>query len=310
MDMARQMPLLVSAFLAPLVAGCEEAAHAIADAGNSVDGSPGGCEPEFGRAWVFTQLAILPEGEGMDLSGDGVPDNVLGRLAPAANPKYEEGIASGKYIYLIEVPQWQAGTSPGQIVQLDDIDLVFYRGRDADEPADATDNTGGDGKFRAYAEQFDVNCNATSGYDAVRLQGNNVTAHSTSWSFVIPWTGTLEFRNFTIGVEFQDELMGFAGTAGGAWTICGMSNAPFPPGGSYLQAMANMFYISPDIDVDGDGIEQIVGDGNTIKECIDGDGKTTYPGPDCGCLPQMADGFSVGFAVKGVPAWIVGVAAE
>ena len=63
------------------------------------------------------------------------------------------------------------------------------------------------------------------------------------------------------------------------------------------------------MDRDGDGKEQVVGDGTTILKCIDGDG-TEIEGSDCPCDPRITDGYSVAFAGHGVSATIIGLAPE
>jgi hypothetical protein len=59
---------------------------------------------------------------------------------------------------------------------------------------------------------------------------------------------------------------------------------------------------SIDGDLDGDGLELVVGDGTGVLHCVDGDG-TIIEGSDCPCYPEIADAFSstLSFEVLQVP---------
>ena len=84
---------------------------------------------------------MLPEGEGLDITGDGIPDNAMGFIAPLANQAIQDGLDLGTGLYLLDVTKWD-----GPPVATDtDIGLTFYAGIDADEPADVSNNYDGEG---------------------------------------------------------------------------------------------------------------------------------------------------------------------
>jgi hypothetical protein len=95
-------------------------------------------------------------------------------------------------------------------------------------------------------------------------------------------------------------------------TLCSLSGVPFPgaTGGTLLHALVNdpenRAAVSPDVDRDGDGLEQVVGDGADIVHCVDGDG-TVIAGADCPCEPRIVDGYSVAIGFDTTTAELVGV---
>jgi hypothetical protein len=61
--------------------------------------------------------------------------------------------------------------------------------------------------------------------------------------------------------------------------------------------------VSPDLDLDGDGLERFELDSDSrIETCRDGDGFTTIPGRDCWQDPRMADAFALSTAAEAVRA--------
>jgi hypothetical protein len=95
---------------------------------------------------------------------------------------------------------------------------------------------------------------------------------------------------------------------GGVATICELSKViyPGPVGGSFLEVMATQMYVAPDIDRDGDGLEQLEHDGVSITACVDGDG-TVIRDPECFCDPRIQDGYSVALTGTAVRGYLVGV---
>lgn len=69
--------------------------------------------------------------------------------------------------------------------------------------------------------------------------------------------------------------------------------------------------VQPDIDNDGDGLEEFRVDQTTgrLANCIDGDG-TVFEGRDCWSLPEIIDGFSLSAQLSLVPAVLVGCAED
>jgi len=264
---------------------------------------PTSCDAQFGTTFVIESMGILPGDQGFDLDGDGVLDNSLAFLAPAANYGWIQSIAIGTAIYLFDLlPSIESlGDMPAR------PGLTFYEGVDSD--ADPGNNVSGDASFFVSAEQFDVNCDPLDNqfHDAT---ADGATLHATSphWAFFMDGVGTLEFEDVQLTVDFAGDMSTFVGTLGAVWTVCSLSRSPFPgeTSGTFLDQMANSYHVAPDIDRDGDGIEQIIGNGDTVDSCIDGDG-TVISGPFCACDPRMADGYSVALRGNAVRASIIGV---
>ena len=78
-----------------------------------------------------------------------------------------------------------------------------------------------------------------------------------------------------------------------------------PIGQNALHALAFYLGTQPDIDLDGDGLEQINADSAGITSCTDGNG-TNVPGATCGCDSRIADGFSALFNFTSVGASVAG----
>jgi hypothetical protein len=265
---------------------------------------PPSCSVAPGRTYILDRLAISGPGQGYDLTGDGQPDNAMAFLGNLANAGFQASITTGATMYMFHLSPWMADVSSAP----DDLELDFYQGIDADD--DASNNVGGEGAFAVPAEQFDVSCTPTSRFQDVTLHDDTVTASRDLWSFVLPTYGTLEFEDMLLEIDLAPDMASFRGTAGAVWSYCSLARAPFPgpDPGSFLDLMVNAFasLAVPDVDRDGDGIERVIGNGETVARCIDGDGAEIL-GPSCACDPRMVDGYSIAFEGTAVPARITGV---
>jgi len=265
-----------------------------------------GCQPEFGRTFINDTVVLLPENEGHDLDGDGQPDNAVGVFADLFNAGLVDGIVSGQVTALWD---FLGLAPPGE--PSPDLRLVFYDGLDADVPPDPSNNVGGAGRFLVSVQQFDLACRSLSEWDSALLEGQVATAHTRRWSFVAPSVGTVEMQDVSLVVTFNEDFSGFTAEAWGVWAACALALTGFPGSarGTLLDLLVSGFQRGPDIDVDGDGLELISGDGMTVTQCVDGNG-VVITGRDCACDSRIVDGYS--FALRGtaVPAAIVGVAAE
>jgi hypothetical protein len=273
------------------------------DGGPGASFSPPECEVEFGRTMIFKTVTILPQGEGVDITGDEVPDNLLGRIAPLSNPTIVSVIENGTGIFLLDFTRWE--DAPGDD---DDMDVTFYLGVDADVPADPSDNTGGSGDFLVVDRQFDVDCNPLTRVPGA-IEGRIARATSDLWRFLVEGVGTLSFERVRVELELASDLSGFAGQFGTGWGLCSLAHTEGPlfAGGTLLERLVNdLDEPDPDLDFDGDGLEHVIGDGEGIASCIDGDG-TVIEGPDCPCDPRMRDAYSVSVAVEGAAATISGI---
>jgi len=299
----------VVASVALSVAGCGGAAATPADASvlpaeDAASEAATGCQPQFGRSYVVDHFEVMAPGEGLDLTGDGVPDNALGALGAVLNPSLDQAIAAGFKVYLWDVTGWSEPPTPDD----PDIGLAFYNAQDADVPVDPTNNYGGEGRFVASAEQFDLACSPTSEFQHATLEGGVLRAATDRWDVYNPDVGTLEYRDVQGEFVFNADYSGFAFVGGAVATICAASRTPFPgpTTGAVLDALVNTLGLAPDIDRDGDGLERLVGDGMSVVQCIDGNG-TIIDGHGCVCDPRIADGYSVAMRGTGVRATIVGV---
>jgi hypothetical protein len=111
-------------------------------------------------------------------------------------------------------------------------------------------------------------------------------------------------------LTYDADFHAASGLYAGMTPICSMSQLPFPgeTSGSVLDAFANDLepFIAADMDRDGDGLEQVVGDGETVRECIDGDG-TVVAGAGCACDPRIVDAYSLAFTVQLIEVDVIGV---
>ena len=133
-------------------------------------------------------------------------------------------------------------------------------------------------------------------------------ARASRWTTIFPGIGTFRADDVRVTATFDADFQRFSGEVTGMASACTLSREAFPGSttGTMLDVLTNVVQLGPDMDRDGDGLEQVVGDGYTVVECIDGDG-THIPGPDCPCDPRIADGYSVAMHSTGVRAHIVGV---
>lgn len=292
-----------------LAAGCGPPAKATVDGGGMDGGGPdlAGCNPPFGHSFYVSDYTQLGEGVGFDLDGDGTEDNVMGVLAAIANPKWKDSIARGRTIFLVDFlglmgPPLPDTPAPG---------MAFYVGIDEDNPPDPSNNGGGMGRFLVPAEQFDVACKSTTMFETVTVVNGQITARIKKVNLVAQAVGSLEFSDVILQGRLSADHSTFNGRIGGTGTPCALSLTPSPFGsGSMLDAMVNAFGIKPDIDRDGDGLEQIKSDASGgVSECVDGNG-TVIPGRDCSCDPRIIDGFSSAFDFVTSVAQIVGLTAN
>ena len=66
------------------------------------------CEPDFGQsAAKFTRVAIGAPGEGLDLDGDGMPNNQLGVVGSLVNGPLQEGVDAGSLVLLLDFIDFQ-----------------------------------------------------------------------------------------------------------------------------------------------------------------------------------------------------------
>jgi len=311
--MAGLAPALVALALgacssAGTVAGADGGADAPAPVDAGADASTGCLSPE-GVTHVMSTVELLPSGEGDDLNGDGQPDNAVGALAPFRNSGLADSVASGEMLILSVVGDWAQPPTPDDPA----VNMVVFYGLDADVPPDPANNFDGLGRFLVPTQQFDIECTPTNRWDQAAVVERVLTGTTSSFTWVEPDYGTIEFRDARVTLTFAADYSTVEGRFTGVWTICGLSRSLLPGSTemSVLDGLASpaLFGLGPDIDRDDDGLEQLVYEGQSLVRCIDGDG-TVIDGGDCVCDPGIADGYSVALRTYGVTASIVGVAAQ
>jgi len=77
----------------------------------------------------------------------------------------------------------------------------------------------------------------------------------------------------------------------GAWPLNEIPNGNPDAEGTLLDVLA-VADVQPDVDVDGDGLEEILASGSHVVACRDGDG-TMIAAPDCHLDPRIADGYEL-----------------
>lgn len=285
---------------------CGSGGKAAVDAGGQEDSSFVGlpCEVPVGHSYVVDGFAVLPVGEGLDITGDGQPNNALGSVGPIANPVVQGQLADGTFLYLLDLGDWQGPPLRTD----DDISMAIYRGLDADSPPDHSNDFGGDGAFYVSGSDLTVDC-LPAQFARGALQDGMVSAVVDRWLLSVSLVSELEMSQVHSQLQFDESMSTMTLLFTGYWGICSAGTTTGGAGGfgNFLEQIVNTFGVSvADIDVDGDGLESVVGDGTSISECIDGDG-TSLPGPDCACDPRIADGFSVSASGSATRANILGL---
>lgn len=262
-----------------------------------------GCHPTFGRTFIVDTFSERAQGDGFDLNGDGKPDNALGALAAFANPRWNDAIVKGYAIYLLDLdnlagPPLVDGSTP---------QISFFVGVDANN--DPTDNLGGRGTFYVPAEQFDVNCQTTAGFDHTMVTNGSITGDKSKVSVVAQGVGGLEFVHVKLVSTINSDYSRYSGTLGDISTACALSLTPSGFNtSSLLELIVGNFSLQPDMDLDGDGLDTFTVDANGLASCTTGSG-VVITGHDCPCDPRIADGYSSAMDFTGVPATILGLTA-
>ncbi|HUS66364.1 MAG TPA: hypothetical protein VMZ28_17550 [Kofleriaceae bacterium] len=264
------------------------------------------CQLPEGPTYLLTSLGIAPGDEGFDLDGDDVVDNSFGdfpfltRLA--VNAGYQDSLDAGEWVVGTLQDEW----SEPPVADDADTGLHILTLVDADVPDDVSNDRSG-GSFWASPLFLDLDCQSTSRTPGA-IEDGLFTGQRDRLDFPLnTGTGSVEMVNLHIEMQYSEDFTTAAGRFGSYLTMCSLSAVPLPlpgnDGGSVLDYIANNDLADAvDGDLDGDGLEQVVGDGTGILQCVDGDG-TIIEGSDCPCYPEIADAFSstVSFEVLQVP---------
>lgn len=298
-----------------------------------------GCGPDCAteRSQVINSLEFGGRGIGCDYSGDGVPDNALeralGPLRGLLNDMFLTGaIEDGDIIMLMSM----LGLEDASGADDDSLTVAWMQGEDAD--MNPMNNFSGSAEFLAAMGSFDVRGNPTASF-ASTIASRRLSGGPEDIEIPIALL-PLELR--------QSQLAGTTRASGGELAgideglLCGavpLTTFAFLPNlldmftgmvtetcdGSDIPANLGDVLVggtprgfifplrgaSPDVDVDGDGLESFEVDetGTTgcqpvITACVDGDG-TRVEGRDCALDPRFEDGFSAGLPFTSVSATII-----
>jgi hypothetical protein len=270
---------------------------------------------------VFNEGAFLQD-RLCDLDGDGARDNAIADLGEPASSllalalgtlvegNFEKGSRLGVHIPWVDLQRD------------DEVLLIFFEGMDEDMPPDPSDDFTGHEMFYVKASSVDA-CGEPRG----------ITRGSVDASLVSTQPGTM-FVPVTqppiaVYSAMAEGFIAFGGESGEI-QLCGYfriqdvggaESLELPQRGdlSLLEALLvggapfglpAVPGVSPDVDVDGDGLERFeVDEEGHITSCIDGDSSVLW-GSTCWSDERMADGFSVNLRLAGVSASLGGLEPE
>src|SRR5581483_11918513 len=142
---------------------------------------------DFGKAYIIDTYGLLSPDQGFDLTGDGKPDNILGALAPFANPTFLNDIKVGSAIFLLGV-----NNLPNPLADTTATRLAFWVGIDGDMPPDPSNNLSGSAQFMVPSAQLDVDCNPTTAFQNNVISAGTYSASTMHLSIVAQAIGDLE----------------------------------------------------------------------------------------------------------------------
>jgi hypothetical protein len=194
-----------------------------------------------------------------------------------------------------------------------DTFAIAVGGEDTDVPKDRDDDFSGEEPFYATWSDLDSCGEPLFFTDRAEIHRGVLDAHLVSYVFEgvamrngVLASGLIARRGASIDIS----LCSFATPAElGPAVFDARTWLEVLVGGGRVFGLPTVPGVTPDIDLDGDGLERfIVDEAGQITGCIDGDGYTTIDGPDCWQDPHMADGFSVTAVLHGVGARFAGLA--
>jgi len=294
-----------------------------------------GCGPDCSieRSLVVSSLLFGDRTVGCDYSGDGDPDNAfaraLGPIGPLLNDMFlGDAPAEGNLLLALHM----LGLDDPEAANDDSLAIAFMQATDVDD--DPTNNLTGSGELAADPMAFDDMGRPTTSF-ASRIMSSMLRGG--------PEDILLPIGFFPIELR-QGQLRGTTTAAAGELTgltdglLCGAvpvstiavlpnildmflpgEPAPACDGSDIPSSLADVLIggtpdgflfplrgSSPDVDLDGDGLErfEVTSTGESgcqpvVTACIDGDG-TRVEGRDCVMDPDFEDGWSAGFDVEAV----------
>lgn len=305
------------------------------------DGCGADCLTEV--AQIFDTMSIASESIGCDFSGDGDPDNALARALGAAatifiNPQLEDQIGSS-----ILIVTELLGLEDASATTDDSLRTAMFVGVDAD--SNDTNNLSGSAEMYISSDGFDGMGNPDTSFESA-IAGSQLSGGPEDLQLPLPVGLGITLQMHMHQGRISADTVASSGTLShmddgllcGAVPVSDFAGLelPFmslpitiPPacdGGDdatltdFMIGGFSVFglHIGPealDVDIDGDGLEQIIIDDTSetgfpcqpvVEACIDGDG-TRYEGRDCTTRPEIADGFSAALQFSSVKVNVVGV---
>ena len=306
--------------------GIQESGEACDDGNQAAfDGCSRACT--FERALIVQTATLEAPPNGCDLNGDGTVDNAIGvALNDAARMALSNFVTTRSF----------QGNPVVSLLELEGPDPLMLSmpwtmggagGLDTDMPADPNDNYSGNEPFFVLPQTLDTAGRATPRLQAQATAGV-VTSNQGTFVLTLPNGGTFSLQRLELATISGTLEASGSGPTSMSIRLCGAQTAgsfhrianatPFGGNGvtilDTLVVGATFFAIhiaptQPDVDVDGDGLEQFQDvDGNGLIDlCIDGNG-TQIAGHDCPLDPRIADGYSVAWDITSVSVRLAGLA--
>jgi len=269
--------------------------------------------PSTGAAFVVSDIALTGAGIGAHIAEHG-------------NSLVRSSVLGGELLLLAELAGLDYEIRYGEDPHLT---LKLYEAIDGDAQFFPANNFEGPDCCQFLIAQRSLD----GGQAAVRLPGRlaggvveNVGTREgpeLPFPFFVPGP-SMPLENAFFTLTFSSDGNALEGTLGGVLSInslfriqnpfCAGESNPLCPTGRVQSTLLDLFtgYLPPDVDVDSDGLERIIiGPDGRAMQCLDGDGTEVPPlvfgAPEtCPGRPEMADGYALGYAVRMVPARIIG----
>lgn len=221
---------------------------------------------------ALSLLRLLPEGRGCDLDGDGVVNNVLGRMLgiyAAVNDRLDAAVAAGELAWLLVPSAWPEDGAPFSVDVLPARLAAGSQGCDPGVACGCAYLIEPEG-FRFHGERGDQ-CLPKAGFDLARRDGPNLSATATRVfpPVVVPIVG------IEVPVRLRRARLAGHVDSGAGWTstddgvLCGVYlqrdlhdwldksfAAELERTGFGLETIKELLagVWVPDIDTDGDGV--------------------------------------------------------